>query len=118
LNSAGPYRIVSTITGPTCCSAWFEMMLDNTTANNVPVAVIDVNYVYPDNSQLLLTSRVIHRGDFSTPFQYQMFELDFERNSLVTTFEAEPLTYVGRLEYRVRWLGTSYVRVRRTLLKM
>jgi Astacin (Peptidase family M12A) len=103
----GPYQTINTITGPTCCSAFFEVMVDNTTANNDSVAILDVNSVY-GTVQTNLTSRVLKRSDFSVPYQYKQFELNFEKISL------QPDT---KLEFRVLWLGPSYVRTRNIFLK-
>ena len=103
----GPYRTVSSITGPTCCSAFFEVMIDNTTANNDSVAVLDVNSV-DGIVQTNLTSRILKRSDFSAPYQYKQFELNFEKILL------QPNT---KLEFRVLWLGPSYVRTRNIFLK-
>jgi hypothetical protein len=109
----GPYKKVDEIGPGNCCSATFEIMLDNVTANNDPVVGIDVNYTRPDGTQTSLISRTLRRGDFSAAYQYKTFTLDFERNSMVNSAGV----FEGTLEFRVFWVGTSYVRVRNTILK-
>jgi hypothetical protein len=114
----GPYHPVSSLPATNCCSAIFELMVDNVTANNDPIAVINVNYVDINSVQRSLISRTIRRGDFASAFQYKSFELDFEKDNLTAI---DPVTYTpyfaGKLEFRVLWVGTSYVRVRNEFLK-
>jgi hypothetical protein len=114
----GPYALVSgIIANKYCCSAFFELMIDNITANNDPVAVINVNYTTSMGIQKSLISRTIRRGDFNAAFQYKSFELDFEKDNLVEYNSTTKKYEYGSLEFRVLWVGSSYVRVRKTFLK-
>jgi hypothetical protein len=102
----GPYYAVSNINSRLiCCSVNYELMVDNAVANNDPVAVIEVNSVGPSpiHTQRSLISRTIRRGDFDSANQYKSFELVFKTVNLDPT---------SSLEFRVLWVGSSYVHVR------
>lgn len=74
--------------------ALFRLMVDNVTADNLPVVTIDV---VADAGQTVLAQRTITRNEFDTALDYQSFALPF-----VNTAGQE-------LEFRVNWLDTSYV---------
>ena len=76
-------------------SAEFSLMIDNVTADNGHILTIDV---FDVDSGKVLTSRQIHRRNFSKAFAYQDFTLQFST------------TAGHRLEFRTFWHGGSYVK--------
>jgi hypothetical protein len=79
-------------------NAVFRMMTDNNTANNGNVVVIEVHDFY---SMEILSARTITRKQFNGTFSYQNFSLGFSTNGN------------HKLELRVKWLDTAYIKVDR-----
>ncbi|MBZ4375213.1 hypothetical protein [Corallococcus sp. AS-1-6] len=91
----GPY---ATNWGSGAGKAVFRLMVDDTTYNNLTVATIDI-YCY-DTDKVLATHDIL-RGDFAHPFQYQDFALWFD----LTTCSNQ------RVETRVRWLDRAFMNI-------
>ena len=89
--SFGPYTPVVPAGQHTV--AW-ELMVDNNTADNVPVVTVDV---FDAGRGELLAQRIIRRGEFTSALTYEPFFVDFTSEQAST------------LEFRVFWHGTSYV---------
>lgn len=76
--------------------AFYNMKVDNNTANNDNIATIDVRDNTTGN---VLASKTITRKQFNSSGSYQTFYLDFNQ------IEGHSL------EFRVYWHGTSYLKV-------
>jgi len=88
----GPY---SRIVNPGTRTATYRLMLDNTTADNNRILLLDV---YDAATGRTLASRTLTRRQFTAPFQYQDFDIVF------TAVAGQ------QLEFRTYWYGGSYVR--------
>lgn len=88
----GPY---TTAVNPGQRTATFRLMIDNRSANNDHILTIDV---YDANSDRVIASRKVTRGQFSSASAYQNFDLSFTAQS------------GQRLEFRTFWHGGAYVR--------
>lgn len=78
-------------------TAYFNMMIDNNTADSDTVAVIDVRDA---TTGIELASKNIARTDFSATNTYMNFSLDFNNN-----------TAGHSIEFRVWWTDKAYIRV-------
>ncbi|MEK3865882.1 GxGYxYP domain-containing protein [Paenibacillus sp. FSL H7-0716] len=76
-------------------TAFYNLLVDNNTANNDNVVTIDV-YDYTANQ--ILATRTLTRQEWTSAGSFQRFELTYTN-----------ATAGHALEFRVRWLGTSYV---------
>ncbi|MBV9123690.1 MAG: hypothetical protein JO112_10065 [Planctomycetes bacterium] len=76
-------------------TAVFRLLVDNNSYDDAPVAVLDV---YSPLTGEELAERVVRRGEFTTPYVYQDFDLEF--GSLASQM----------LEFRVYYIGNSYLR--------
>jgi YD repeat-containing protein len=81
--------------------AAFRLMVDNNTANNANVVVLDV---WDATSAGPIVSRQLTRSEWKAAFAYQVFELPF-------TLDASRAGHA--IEFRVLYQQTSYVRVER-----
>lgn len=88
----GPY---TTAVNPGQRTATFRLLIDNRSANNDRILTIDV---YDANSNRVIASRNVTRGQFSAPMAYQNFTVTFTAQS------------GQRLEFRTFWHGGAYVR--------
>ncbi len=88
-------------------TATFRLMVDNRSADNTAVVRIEVNDFdgrAPDCGDCVIASRDIRRMEFASPMTYQDFPLAFS-------------AIAGhRLEFRVYWQDTSYVRADRVVV--
>lgn len=83
-------------------TATFFLMLDNVTADNLKILTLDVRDA---NSGAILAVKDIHRRDFSQPFTYKGFTLNF-------TAPAN-----AKLEFRTLWHNFSYVRAHSVIVE-
>jgi hypothetical protein len=97
--SYGPYQTVPESPG----IAAFCFMVDNTTANNDPIASIDVVSTTSRGSIQTHAHKQIFRTDFNRPWDYQVFGLAFD--NLGTP-----------LEFRVFWHGKSFLQMRELII--
>ena len=81
--------------------AAFRMMVDNNTANNSKVVKLDVNDSYKMD---ILAAKDVYRKQFGGAMSYQDMTLTFSTNGN------------QKLEFRVEWFDTSYVRVDRVIV--
>jgi hypothetical protein len=72
------------------------MMTDDNTANNGNVVVLEVRDF---SSKKILSTQTITRKQFNGTFSYQDFSLGFNTNGN------------HKLEFRVKWLDTAYIKV-------
>lgn len=79
--------------------AAYRILVDNNTADNLPVAVIDV---FDATSGVQLTSHWIARREWQTAHYYQVFELPFTLSSANAGHQ---------IWFRVYYLRNAYVRV-------
>lgn len=93
----GPYT-TAVESGGVPCEAQFYLMIDNNTADNGLVAILDVRDA--DSGHELALNRYVYRRDFRATMTYQKFGINF-----VTPDQ------VHRLEFRVYWQGSSYMKV-------
>ncbi|MDO3413369.1 GxGYxYP family putative glycoside hydrolase [Saccharibacillus sp. CPCC 101409] len=78
--------------------AYFDMIIDNNTADNNVMVTIDVR----DNTTgAILATRDVRRQDWTYTSNYERFHLDFTNP-----------TAGHELEFRVFWHGASYIKVR------
>jgi hypothetical protein len=98
--SYGPY---ATDWGEGAAQAVFYLMVDNNSADNQVVATIDINDATTDES---LVSRQITRRQFRTPSLYQRFAINVDLTGRAG----------HKMEARVWWTDTSYVRVDRIVV--
>lgn len=82
----------------TSATATFSLMVDNNSADNLTVVVLDV---YDATADRVLARREVHRREFTTAFSYQEFALT----------ASLPNATNHRFETRVYWQDVSYVRV-------
>ncbi len=91
----GPY---ANDLGDAALAVGFRMLVDNVDAEDLRVVILDV---FDADAAEILASVPVSRADFIVPFQYQDFTLD--------------VSLVGRaghrIETRVYWEDTSYVKV-------
>ena len=84
--------------------ATFRLLVDNNTANDDPVVLLDV---YDATTGSVLARREVRRREFQGAFRYQDLDLPFD--------------LAGRaghlVEARVYWHGTSYVRFDRLVVQ-
>ncbi|PLT47020.1 hypothetical protein B8V81_1244 [Paenibacillus pasadenensis] len=76
-------------------TAFYNLLVDNNTANNDNVATIDV---FDHTTNQVLASRTLTRHEWTGAGSFQRFELTYHN-----------ATAGHALEFRVRWLGTSLV---------
>jgi len=88
----GPY---TTAVSPGVNAASFQLMIDNTTADNLVVATIDV---FDATTGIQLASKDITRTEFASPYAYKSFTLNF-------TAQAN-----HRMEFRTFWYDRAYMR--------
>ncbi len=88
----GPY---DTRFGQGVHDAWFLMMIDNNTANNDKVVTLDVVTEYGEK---ILATKTIRRKDFNSTYSWQWFRLPFR----------DPCG--GKLEARIYWHDTAYIK--------
>jgi|GEM_PF-4813172 len=91
----GPY---ATNWGSGAGKAVFRIMIDNNSSNNVPVANLDV-YCYDSNR--LIATKELRRGDFTRNFEYQDFDLWFDLR----------LCAGQQMEVRLGWLAQAYMNI-------
>jgi hypothetical protein len=91
----GPYTTQVTAGAHT---ALWSLMIDNNTADNLPIVRVDV---YDATSSQVLASRDITRQQWTSTFQYQAFSLPFTVNSARLGHQ---------LELRVYWYRRAYIR--------
>ncbi|MCY0997339.1 hypothetical protein OWM54_09350 [Myxococcus sp. MISCRS1] len=91
----GPY---ATNWGTGAGKAVFRLMTDNTTSNNLAIAKLEIHC---HNSDRTIASHDILRGDFSSPLQYQEFELWFDLAPCVSE----------QMEVRLRWLDRAFMNI-------
>lgn len=81
--------------------AAFRMLVDNNTANNANVVLLDV---FDTTSLITLASRQVTRREWRAPFAYQVFEIPF-------VLDASRAGHA--IEFRVWYQQQSYVRIER-----
>ena len=86
----GPYKALASSGAKT---VGFTLMIDNNSADNNKVAVIDV---YDSTSKKILASRDITRKEFAAPWTFQEFQLNFNCPNKT-----------DKLEYRVHYCANS-----------
>ncbi|MFY1832279.1 hypothetical protein ACN47A_40660 [Myxococcus fulvus] len=80
-------------------------MIDNTTDNDVPVAILDV---YCFDSDRLIATKELVRGDFGRPYEYQDFTLWFDLRTCAGQ----------RMETRLRWFAQAYMNLDRVTVHL
>jgi hypothetical protein len=90
----GPY-VTNIPTGDN--TAFFDLSIDNNTANNAVMVTVDVR---DDTTGVILATRDITRQEWTRLYSYERFELPF--NNAVAGHS---------LEFRVFWHGASYIKV-------
>jgi len=78
--------------------AFWNLMIDNNSADNNGVVVIDVNDA---TTQTQIASQTITRKQFASTFTYQPFGIPF-------TVDSTNISH--RFEFRIWWLATAYIR--------
>ena len=89
----GPYAVLPE--GP--MTVTFELMVDVVDALNHHVVTLDV---FDVTTQEILAIRPINRHQFTTPFQYQFFNLEYQQQT------------GHEVEFRVFWHANSYIRLK------
>ena len=76
----------------------FRMQVDNNTADNNAVVVLEA---YDSYSKSVLAKKTVTRKEFGAPNAYQDITLVFETDGQ------------DSLEFRIKWLDTAYIKVDR-----
>ena len=79
-------------------TAVFQLMVDNNSADDLEVVVLDV---FDATTGKILASRSVKRKEFAKPFSYQGFALPFQLGGVIG----------HKMEVRVFWKDVSYVKV-------
>ena len=98
----GPY---TTAVSSGAQTASWEFAIDNATADNLVVAIVDV-YNYSTNT--VLGQRAIRRSEFTSTMTYQTFTVPFSM---------APGSGGQQVELRVWWADTAYLRLRNTTVR-
>ncbi|MCP3061127.1 hypothetical protein LXT21_20305 [Myxococcus sp. K38C18041901] len=98
----GPY---ATNWGAGAGQAVFRVMIDDNTADNVPVAVLDV---FCHDSNRVLVSKEVLRRDFNQPLTYQDFTLWFDLQPCADQ----------RMEVRLHWLARAYLNIDKVTVRL
>ncbi|MBI3230665.1 MAG: hypothetical protein HYZ45_10945 [Burkholderiales bacterium] len=83
-------------------TATFRLQLDNVSADNNAILAIDV---FDATAGVVLATRQITRREFTTPFTYQDFSLAFVSAAN------------HQLEFRTKWLGSSYMKQDKVIVR-
>lgn len=83
--------------------AWFDLKIDDNTADDSPVATIDVNDA---STNAITATRTITRREFTSTGRYQRFDLPFAISALGHS-----------MEFRVQWTGNSALTVEGVTVK-